>query len=197
MRLIGIFKNRRVLWKNKKDFVAIGNNSKVETPYTVWGGVEIGSNTRIIKNSYMQIMNDNKGVPYGSVYIGNNVMAGENFVLTASADIVIEDFVAIAGDVFITSGNHGLDPESELCYGAQQYRGLPVLIKKGSWIGRKVCILSGVTIGEKCIIGAGSVVTKSVPSYSIAVGNPARVIKKWDFKKHNWITVSEDMVNGK
>ena len=52
--------------------------------------------------------------------------------------------------------------------------------------GEKVSILSGVTIGEKCIIGAGSIVTKSIPSYSIAVGNPARIIKQYNFYTKRW-----------
>lgn len=56
-----------------------------------------------------------------------------------------------------------------------------IIIKDGVWIGNNVIILGGVQIGEKAIVGAGSVITHSIPSYSIAVGNPARVIKKYDF----------------
>lgn len=59
-------------------------------------------------------------------------------------------------------------------------------IGDGTWIGEKVCILSNVSIGEKCIIGAGSVVTKSVPDYCVAVGNPAKVVKYWDDDKTEW-----------
>ena len=46
-------------------------------------------------------------------------------------------------------------------------------------------ILPGVIIGKKCVVGAGSIVTKSIPDYSIAVGNPARIIKRYDFSKHD------------
>lgn len=55
---------------------------------------------------------------------------------------------------------------------------LPVVIGDDCWIGGNVSILPGVTIGNGCTIGAGSVVTKSIPAYSVAVGSPARVIKK-------------------
>ena len=58
------------------------------------------------------------------------------------------------------------------------------MIEIGSnvWIAEKAVILRNVKIGDYCIIGAGSVVTKDIPSYSIAVGNPAKIIKKWNFQ---------------
>ena len=73
----------------------------------------------------------------------------------------------------------------------KKLQGLPDPLVPGTfyWIGEKVCIMSGVKIGRKCIIGGGSVVTKSIPDYSIAVGNPAHVIKQYNFKKHIWETV--------
>ena len=55
-------------------------------------------------------------------------------------------------------------------------------------IGNNVIILGGVSIGEKAVIGAGAVVTKSIPAYSIAVGNPARVIKQYDHKRGEWVS---------
>jgi acetyltransferase-like isoleucine patch superfamily enzyme len=66
-----------------------------------------------------------------------------------------------------------------------------VRIEKGCWIGEKVIILPGVNIGERSIIGAGSVVTKSIPAYSIAVGNPARVIKTWNKDSKQWVKKNE------
>ena len=62
-----------------------------------------------------------------------------------------------------------------------------VLLENGVWIGNSTIILPGVTIGEKSIIGAGSVVTKSIPPYCIAAGNPAKVIKKYDFNTKMWV----------
>lgn len=56
----------------------------------------------------------------------------------------------------------------------------PVILKRGCWIGANVTILPGVTIGENSVVGANSLVTKSVPPFHVAVGNPARVIKKID-----------------
>ena len=86
----------------------------------------------------------------------------------------------------ISSENHGMDPESEKSYMRQPLVSKPVSIGDGCWIGEKVCILPGVTIGKKCVIGAGSVVTKSIPDYSIAVGNPAKVVKQYNFETQHW-----------
>jgi hypothetical protein len=66
----------------------------------------------------------------------------------------------------------------------------PIVIKRGCWIGQNVVILPSVTIGELSIVGANSVVTKNVPARSIAIGTPARVIRKWEEATHMWIDVS-------
>ena len=60
-----------------------------------------------------------------------------------------------------------------------------VRIGSGSWIGENACIL-GVIIGKQCVIGANSVVTKDIPDYSVAVGIPAKVIKKYNFETQQW-----------
>jgi len=62
----------------------------------------------------------------------------------------------------------------------------PIVIEDEAWIGANVVVLAGVTIGKHCIIAAGSVVTKDVPPYSVAVGNPARVLKKYNPETKNW-----------
>ena len=64
-----------------------------------------------------------------------------------------------------------------------------VTIGNGVWIGNNVVILGGVNIGDKAIIGAGSVVTHDVPAYSIAAGNPARIIKTYDKENNCWVNV--------
>ena len=65
----------------------------------------------------------------------------------------------------------------------------PVEIGANVWLGERVCVLRGVTIGEGSIVGAGSVVTKDIPPRSIAVGAPARVIRRWDEAAHRWVPV--------
>ena len=64
-----------------------------------------------------------------------------------------------------------------------------IIIGDGVWIGQNAIILPGVSIGDKSIIGAGSVVTHDVPSYCVAVGNPARIIKKYSNTEKKWISI--------
>ena len=65
----------------------------------------------------------------------------------------------------------------------------PVKVGDYTHLGTNSTIMAGVTIGERCQIGAGSVVTKDIPPYSVAVGNPARVVKRYDFEKKEWVRV--------
>lgn len=107
----------------------------------------------------------------------------------------IEQNVLMASYISIMGHNHGTDPECEDGYGGQPLVSKPILIKSGAWIGERVCILPGVTIGRKSIIGAGAVVTKDVPDYCIAGGNPARVIKKYDFDTKQWVGIKKDKIS--
>lgn len=125
-----------------------------------------------------------------SLEIGNNVIIGYGFSALVSDKIKIEDDVIFASNVLITSHNHGINPEMEEPYHKQPLATAPVCVGKGSWIGEKVTILPGVTIGEAVVIAAGAVVSCDIPSYSIAGGIPARVLKKYNFEKHAWEKVT-------
>ena len=61
----------------------------------------------------------------------------------------------------------------------------PVIIGEGSWLGENVCVC-GASVGKHCVIGANSVVTRDIPDYCIAVGSPARVVKRYNFDKNTW-----------
>lgn len=107
------------------------------------------------------------------VHIGKNVYINGGCLFMARGGITIEDDVQIAANVQMISNNH--DP-----YERQILLCKPVLIRQGAWIGAGATILPGVAVGKYAIIGAGSVVTKDVPDYAVAVGNPAKVVKVLD-----------------
>ena len=91
--------------------------------------------------------------------------------------IIIEDDVLLGAGVHIYSDNH-LFENPEIKIKDQGYIRKKVLIKEGAWIGSNVIILPGVTIGEHAVVGAGSVVTKDIPSFTLYAGNPAKMIRK-------------------
>jgi acetyltransferase-like isoleucine patch superfamily enzyme len=93
---------------------------------------------------------------YGGITIGSNVIIGPYCV--------------------IHSANH-IFADTTIPINKQGFEKLPVKIEDDCWLGAKVIVLPGVTIGKGCVIGAGSVVTHDIPEYSVAVGNPAKVIR--------------------
>lgn len=92
--------------------------------------------------------------------------------------------VDIAPRVCIVSGSHNIDMIGD--HSAGPGSGGNIVIEDGVWVGANSTILPGVTIGKKSIIGAGSIVIKDIPSYCIAVGNPCKPIKKWNFETHSF-----------
>ena len=79
-----------------------------------------------------------------------------------------------------------MNPNLDVPYYKQPLVTSPVSIGDGCWIAENVKILRGSIIGEKCIVAANSVVKGKFPAYSIIAGNPAKVIKKWNFEKSEW-----------
>jgi acetyltransferase-like isoleucine patch superfamily enzyme len=121
------------------------------------------------------------------ITIGNRVTATGNLTIGAAREVIIEDDVLFASNVTILDNFHGYENPDEPYKYQPLLRIIPVLIRKGCWIGENVVILPGVTIGEMTIIGANSVVTKSIPDQCIAVGAPARISKKWDRATRQWV----------
>ncbi|WP_252192353.1 sugar O-acetyltransferase [Secundilactobacillus kimchicus] len=116
---------------------------------------------------------------YGfNVKLGNNFFANANLMLLDTAPIEFGDDVLVAPNVSIYTAGHALDPELRLRTGAEY--AFPVKIGNNVWIGGSVTICPGVTIGDNNVIGAGSVVTKSIPADSLAYGNPAKVVRQFN-----------------
>ena len=130
-------------------FQKCGKNVNVERGAWFGYNIEIGDNSGIGINSELNTP--------GGIFIGNNVMMGP--------------------DVMIITQNHKHDDITKPML-EQGFERAPVIIEDDVWIGTRVIILPGVKIGRSSIIGAGAVVTKDIPPFSIAGGNPAKVIKK-------------------
>ena len=126
------------------------------------------------------------------VFIGDNVQINDYVHISGMKGVRLGDNVLIASKVFISDLNHGnysdeglIDsphtPPSE-----RKLYAKPIIIEDNVWLGEFVSVLSGVTIGKGSIVGANSVVSRSLPPYVIAVGTPARVVKKYNFDTKKW-----------
>jgi len=127
----------------------------------------------------------NNGV--GKVQIGNKTRIGIGSVLIGP--VSIGDDVRLAQNVVITALNHNYQniamPISEQGVKAEQ-----IYIGDETWIGANSVILPGVFIGKHCVVAAGSIVTRNVPSYSLVAGNPARIIKQYSPNTEKWERVN-------
>lgn len=109
------------------------------------------------------------------ITIGDNFYANYNLTILDTAKVSIGNNVFIGPSVNIYAATHPLDVERR---NKNLEKGVPISIGNNVWIGGNTTILPGVNIGDNTVIGAGSVVTKDIPSNVLAVGNPCRIIKK-------------------
>lgn len=110
-----------------------------------------------------------------NITIGNHFYANFDCIMLDANTITIGDHVLIGPRVGLYTANHAIDAGERIAGGCYAR---PIVIGDGVWVGGNVDIMGGVTIGENSIIGAGSVVTKSIPPNVIAAGTPCRVIRE-------------------
>ena len=138
---------------------------------------QIGART--VVESYSLINN-----AVGDLIIGSNSRIGVGN--TVIGPVWIGDYVQIGQHVLISGLNHKYE-NIDITIAEQGIEVSPVKINNNVWIGANAVILAGITIGEHCVVGAGSVVTKDIPPFSVVVGNPAKVVKIWDDQQQKWI----------
>lgn len=120
----------------------------------------------------------------GKITIGELVLIDDYCFITAHEKIQIGKGTMVAANVYIVDFNHRYPLTEYRAYDDKEegYTTKPVIIEDYVWVGANSVILPGVTIGKGSVVGAGSIVTKSIPPYSIAFGNPAKVIRKINSK---------------
>jgi len=133
--------------------------------------IRIDTGSRIERNTRI-----NSGFG-GSIRIGKNVLVDEGTHIMAQISISVGDYSQISSNCFIADFNH-VYKSRNIPIVMQGYKRKPVVIGRDVWIGSHSVILPGVTIGDGAVIGAGSVVTKDIEAFSVAVGNPAKIIKR-------------------
>jgi acetyltransferase-like isoleucine patch superfamily enzyme len=175
---------RRFIKKAKASHIYLEKNVKL----TGARYFDIEKETRICEGCIITCIDHyfkSQYTPSLSIGVGSRI--GPTVEIVSAGILKIGSEVFIGPATYITNVNHGMDPQSSMAYGNQPISTKPVVIGDRCWIGTKVIILPGVTIGSHCIIGAGSVVTKNIPGGCMAAGNPAKVIKKYDTSRNEWV----------
>lgn len=181
------FKNRILIFLNtlfvRSEIKSFGRGSRYFMGSFIVGGkyISIGNNTIIDKHVSITAHTVKEVTNKDIIKIGDNCGIGPYSQITAINKIILGNGVRTGSSILITDNSHGkfiieelkLRPSIRPLYSEGE-----VVIGDNVWIGAKVSILPGVHIGESAIIGANSVVTRDIPSYSVAVGSPARIIKQ-------------------
>lgn len=141
-----------------------------------WNKFELGAHSTI--ESFATINNGS-----GDIILGNKIRIGIGSVVIGP--VVMESGSGLGQHVFISGFNHGYK-NGEQNSSTQPLDIRPTIIGEDSHIGANAVVVAGITIGKRCQIGAGSVVTKNIPDYSIAVGNPAKIIKRYNLSTKKW-----------
>ena len=174
-------KNITYDWMSKGDNIYIDIHARVVNAHRI----KVGNDFYLGEDSIIHVGEVDKSGTYDAVMtLGNRVTFNRRCTVYCFERIDFGDDVIIASDVFISDTSKGIDARESYRY--QHFETKPVSIGSHAWVGEKAIVLPGVKIGEHAIVGAGSVVTKDVPAYTMAVGNPARVIKKWNMDMALW-----------
>ncbi|WP_109488722.1 acyltransferase [Occallatibacter savannae] len=121
-----------------------------------------------------------------SIEIGDDVYIGRHVYLTACDRIVISTGCVLSEHVYISDSAHGIDPQQGLIM-KQPLKSESVYLGPNCFVGYRAVILPGVSLGEWCIVGANSVVTRSFPAFSMIAGAPAQLIKVYAHDQGQWV----------
>lgn len=168
-----------------KSFYKFGKNISIVNPDIIEGEkyITLEDNVSFNTGMWILVLKQNNSIPKLIVQQGATI--GRFVHIVAIDEVVIEKNVLIADKVYISDNLHGYtNPSIAIKEQPILFKG-KVFIGDNSWIGENVSII-GAKIGKHCVIGANSVVTRDIPSFSVAVGNPAKVIKKYNFEMKIW-----------
>lgn len=173
-----------IIWKYK--FASFGTKSYISNPLRIDGAINI----TIGKNVYVNYKTWLAALPFTrekkcSLVIEDHCIIGAFNHIFCTGSIIIEKGVLTAQRVYISDNLHDYKDIHVYIRDQPILQNRTVVVGEGSWLGENVCIL-GCKIGKHCTIGSNSVVTKDIPDYCVAVGIPAKIIKRYDFSTQSW-----------
>lgn len=182
-----INKLRFLYWSHRfgsvKGKITLGRNITFQSPECLHFGKDI----YIGKYSYFLPCTEYAGKKYTpKITIGDGCHIGIRNSFACIDGITIGKNVLFAGYVHLTDHSHGFEDITQPVTPQPLTSKGPIVIEDDCWLGFEAEILSGVHIGKHCVVAARSVVTKDVPDYSVVAGNPARIVKRYNFETNKW-----------
>ena len=149
--------------------------------------MSIGRNTVIQRGGWLLATKIDEHEPLLS--IGDNCAIGDYCHIVSVRKVVFENNVLVANNVYISDNLHDYENVNIPIKDQPVKFKKEVVLQSGCWIGENVCII-GASVGKNSVIGSNSVVTSDIEDYCIAVGSPAKVIKRYDLKSEKWLSVN-------
>jgi acetyltransferase-like isoleucine patch superfamily enzyme len=192
IRTYGFFGLIKLIIQKIRTIIFFSGSRLIRFPIIIRGKkhIDFGSKLTIGVGCRFEAYNNQKSKK--SLIFGKNIQLNDYVHITAMNNVVIGDNVLMASKIYISDCSHGFYSGEEMDSSPEQhpidrsYNISEVIIEDNVWLGEFVSVLPGVTIGKGAIIGSNSVVTKDIPANTIAVGSPARVIKKYNFETKKW-----------
>ena len=184
-------KLRLAIWVIRSKFIS-RNIRIIRFPIDIRGHryIEFGKGFTTGRNCRMDVFDSmSRGK---SLVFGKNVQLNDNVHIVCEDSIKIGNNVLMASHIFISDCSHGSykgddkDTSPDIAPAKRPLPSYPISIGDNVWIGEGVIVMPGVSIGEGSVIGAHSVVSKDIPANTIAIGTPAKVIKKYNFDTKHW-----------
>ncbi len=150
-----------------------------------WRNTFIGRDTVLCEGVCVNI--NHRETEGAGVSIGDHCFIGRRNYLNSGTEIVLKDYCLTGPDCRFNGADHVISDPFQPYIATGTTRGSSIVIGVNCWLGANVTILGNVSIGHGCVIGAGSLVTKSAPPFSLLIGSPARVVKRFDVLSRQWI----------
>lgn len=168
----------------------LGKNSFVIRPWRIDGRecIEVGNDCTVMSDCNIRAVRaPGEGSRVPAIRFGDNVYVGHHSCIVAMDGVYLGDGCVVSDYVYINDSNHGIDPLQGLIMQQATFTKGPVTIGANCFLGYRAIVMSGVTLGEWCIIGANTVVTRSFPPYSMVAGSPARIIRQYSREQRTWM----------
>lgn len=166
-------------------FNKIGAGTRILKPLKIEGYENIALGKKVVIGKFTWLASIPLTGKSANLEIHDGTVLGNFNHIYATRSIVIESKVLTADKVYISDNLHGYKNIDVPIMDQPIEQLLPVVIGEGSWLGENVCVFSA-SIGKHCVIGANSVVNKNIPDYCVAVGSPAKIVKRYHVEEKSW-----------
>lgn len=191
LAVYGFWGSLKMAWFKVRTILLFPQAKIIRFPFDIRGKnyMHIGKGFTTGPGCRIEAFSENKEV---TLTIGENFQMNDYVHITAMKSVIIGNNVLFASKIYISDCSHGSyagnkhDSHPESIPAQRPLSYAPVVIEDNVWLGEFVSVLPGVTIGKGTIVGSNSVVSRSLPPYVIAVGSPAKPIKKFNFETEKW-----------